>query len=530
MGEIVTLDVTTLQEDVTVAVTESGTVEISVVAEKGETGATGATGAAGPNSVTSATTSDGTATLSVSTLTVGSAATFNNTTWTYGTGAASAHRTALGLGSMALIDNDGTAVVNASFLVAENELKVGSVSNGFTTIYGREIQFESDDQLFTLSLACAAPSSNEFITFPLATGTVALTTSNVATATALATGRTIAITGDLAYTSPSFNGTGNVTAAGTLATVNSNVGSFGSATQSASFTVNAKGLVTAASATTITPAIGSVTGLGAGVSAFLATPSSANLAAAVTDETGTGSLVFANSPLLVTPTVAQINGGTAASGTLTLQSTTNATKGKLLFGTSAYDEVNNRLGIGTTSPTAPLQINSTAAVRFVVESTGRFHLGEQTGTNQQYSIFNVAMDEPALNYGATINLEDTRAVAEGIGSRILMGSRYNTNELTGGVVFGAYKENATAGNYAYSFTIGTRANGASITEKMRITGAGNFGFNTGAQFGGGVKVIGIANATTVPTTDPSGGGVLYCEGGALKYRGSSGTVTTIAPA
>ena len=44
-------------------------------------------------------------------------------------------------------------------------------------------------------------------------------------------------------------------------------------------------------------------------------------------------------------------GGTAASNSLTLSSTTNATKGKLLFGTSAYDEVNNRLGIGTTSPT-----------------------------------------------------------------------------------------------------------------------------------------------------------------------------------
>lgn len=44
-----------------------------------------------------------------------------------------------------------------------------------------------------------------------------------------------------------------------------------------------------------------VSGLGAGVSAFLATPSSANLATAVSDETGSGSLVFATSPTLVTP-------------------------------------------------------------------------------------------------------------------------------------------------------------------------------------------------------------------------------------
>jgi hypothetical protein len=64
---------------------------------------------------------------------------------------------------------------------------------------------------------------------------------NAGTATALATGRTIAITGDLAYTSSAFDGTSNVTAAGTLATVNSNVGSF------TKVTVNAKGLTTAAS-------------------------------------------------------------------------------------------------------------------------------------------------------------------------------------------------------------------------------------------------------------------------------------------
>jgi hypothetical protein len=50
------------------------------------------------------------------------------------------------------------------------------------------------------------------------------------------------------------------------------------------------------------------------------------------------------------------------------------------------------------------------------------------------------------------------------------------------------------------------------------------------SFGGGVGVIGIANATTAPTTNPTGGGVLYVEAGALKYRGSSGTVTTIGPA
>lgn len=48
--------------------------------------------------------------------------------------------------------------------------------------------------------------------------------------------------------------------------------------------------------------------------------------------------------------------------------------------------------------------------------------------------------------------------------------------------------------------------------------------------GSGRGVIGIANATTVPTANPVGGGVLYAEGGALKWRGSAGTITTIANA
>lgn len=55
-----------------------------------------------------------------------------------------------------------------------------------------------------------------------------------------------------------------------------------------------------------------ITSLGTGVATWLGTPSSANLATAVTDETGSGALVFATSPTLVTPLL-----GTPASGVLT---------------------------------------------------------------------------------------------------------------------------------------------------------------------------------------------------------------------
>lgn len=57
--------------------------------------------------------------------------------------------------------------------------------------------------------------------------------------------------------------------------------------------------------------VGSISGLGAGVAAWLADPTSAKLATAVTDETGSGLLVFNNAPTLVAPAL-----GTPASGNL----------------------------------------------------------------------------------------------------------------------------------------------------------------------------------------------------------------------
>jgi hypothetical protein len=72
-----------------------------------------------------------------------------------------------------------------------------------------------------------------------------------------------------------------------------------------------------------------ISGLGTGVATFLATPTSANLAAAVTNETGSGALVFATSPTLVTPTLGAatatslaISTGIILSGTLTTSATT----------------------------------------------------------------------------------------------------------------------------------------------------------------------------------------------------------------
>jgi len=62
---------------------------------------------------------------------------------------------------------------------------------------------------------------------------------------------------------------------------------------------------------------------------------------------------------------------------------------------------------------------------------------------------------------------------------------------------------------------------------LRLENGGNLGL-WGNSYGSGTKVVFIGNCSAAPSGTPTGGGVLYVESGALKYKGSSGTVTTIA--
>lgn len=130
-------------------------------------------------------------------------------------------------------------------------------------------------------------------------------------------------------------GTGVATALGT------NVGSAGA------FVTNGGALGTPSSGTLSScsglPISSGVSGLGTGVATFLATPSSANLASAVTDETGSGSLVFGTSPTIATPT-------------LTLSTTTSTTDGRI-----AWDSTNDQLRIGDGTTTRTISPDDKAA-------------------------------------------------------------------------------------------------------------------------------------------------------------------------
>ncbi len=152
--------------------------------------------------------------------------------------------------------------VNGKGLItAVSTATLGSAAVAATGTSGHTVPFLDGANTWSGTQTFATISATNFSGSSSGTNTGDQTTitGNAGSATILQTGRTIAMTGDVVWTSPSFNGSTNVTAAGTLATVNANVGSFGSATAATTFTVNAKGLITAAGSVTITPAFSSIT-------------------------------------------------------------------------------------------------------------------------------------------------------------------------------------------------------------------------------------------------------------------------------
>lgn len=201
-------------------------------------------------------------------------------------------------------------------------------AGGFSNVTSTDINNTFGSQpnaLFyaTPNASAGTPSLRSLVVSDIPT----LNQNTTGSAATLTTGRTFSVSGDATGTSATFNGSANASIPVTLATVNSNVGTFGNSTTVPVVTVNAKGLVTAVSTASITtgatnldelsdvvittPSNGQVlkyngtnwvndTSAGGGdaltanpLSQFASTTSS-QLAGVISDEVGTGSLVLSS--------------------------------------------------------------------------------------------------------------------------------------------------------------------------------------------------------------------------------------------
>jgi hypothetical protein len=104
----------------------------------------------------------------------------------------------------------------------------------------------------------------------------------------------------------------------------------------------------------------------------------------------------------------------------------------------------------------------------------------------------------------------------------------NSTSVAGGVKINCFND---AASVAAPFELdgSTLQFNIASTERMRIDSSGNLLLKATGAGTSASGVLGMGNATA-PTSSPAGMGQLYVENGALKFRGSSGTVTTIAPA
>lgn len=208
---------------------------------------------------------------------------------------------------------------------------------------------------------------------------VAITTPVTNATLSLADGSTLSTSGAYSTNLVSTNAT-NITLpnTGTLATLTGAETFTNKTLTSPTLTTPALGTPSSATLTNATglPISTGVSGLASGVSSFLATPTSSNLASAISDETGSGALVFGTSPSFTTPSlgaasatsivVPTITGGTGTTQNLTFKPTSgNGTTGAdHIFqvgnngGTEAMRILNNgNIGIGIVSPNEKLEVN-----------------------------------------------------------------------------------------------------------------------------------------------------------------------------
>jgi hypothetical protein len=410
-----------------------------------------------------------------------------------------------------------------------------------------------------------------------------LTTGNVATTTIETTGfiKTGGTSSQFLKADGTVDSSTYLTTLGTAATSLTTTGSSGASTLIANV-LNVPNYTLAGLGGTTLAAVNAQN-----LSVFAATTSS-QLAGVISDETGSGSLVFGTSPTFTTDiTTPLIVGGSAVGSVITYKTTTGigtaalghtfvgGTNGNLTIATLANNG-NTTFGNSQSFIVGLVSSSSTYTFSNTVSTTSMTALASTSSTLRtqssanSISLVSFSGDVNYINaagqglYITTVATKDIFLRPGGAGSNVVTFSNSSTTFTPTTVATGAITNFTLTSSANTNQTLGTNipnfrvtgnnkqwatgalatqyfnyftANTVSFVGASTATHVANFrvdaplqGTNATATNLYAIDCGGhqfIANSVGVPVNNPTGGGILYVEAGALKYRGSSGTVTTL---
>jgi hypothetical protein len=207
-----------------------------------------------------------------------------------------------------------------------------------------------------------------------------------------------------------------------------------------------------------------ITSFGTGIATFLGTPSSANLASAVTDETGSGALVFANTPTLVAPILGTPTSGNFSSGSFTWPTFNQNTTGTAA-GLSATLAIASG---GTGQTTANAAFNALAPSQ--TSASGKYLKSD--GTNTSWDALDISTADitgtlPVANGGTGVTS------STGTGNVVLsnsptlvtpiLGTPQSGNFSTGTFTWPTFNQNTTGTAAGLSATLATTSGGTGLS-------------------------------------------------------------------